>query len=103
MKNEYITIHLDAELNNTFQYLFYMTESYKEVIKDLLDNKRNINGNKELLDYYNNEYINYNMQLSALKEETINALYEIPNNKRAVYYIDFIRHCIVITDIIDIQ
>lgn len=100
---EKITIPIDVELNNTIQYLFYMTESYKDIVKDLLDNKRNINGNKELIDYYNNEYINYNMQFMAIKEEALNTLYNVPENKRAVYYIDFIRQCIVITDIIDIN
>lgn len=100
---EKITIPIDVELNNTIQYLFCMTESYKDIVKDLLDNKRNINGNKELLDYYNNEYINYNMQFMAIKEEVLNTLYNVPENKRAVYYIDFIKQCIVITDIIDIK
>lgn len=38
----------------------------------------------------------------TLKEETINSLCEIPENKRAIYYIDFIRQCIVITDMVDI-
>ena len=97
------SIQLDAELSNTFQYLFYMTESYKEILKDLLDNKRGINGNKELLDYYNNEYINYNMQLLSLKEEVAHMISDMPDNKQAVYYIDFIRQCLVITDIVDIK
>jgi hypothetical protein len=102
MMNERITVQLDEELNNTIQYLFYMVESYKEVINDLLSNKRNINANKELLDHYNNEYINYNMQLSAIKEEAIKALCNVPEGKKAIYYIDFIKQCIVITDIVDI-
>lgn len=102
MLDKHITVQLDSELNNTIQYLFYLTESYREIVKDLIDNKRNINGNKELLDYYIEEYNNYNIQLMTLKEETVGALCEIPENKRAIYYIDFIRQCIVITDIVDI-
>ena len=103
MKNESMIVQLNADLCNTIQYLYYMTDAYKEVLQDLIDNKRCIDANKELLDYYNNEYIHYNVQLKTIKEEAIHALCDIPEDKQAIYYIDFVRQCIVITDMKDIK
>lgn len=102
MLNEPIIIQLNQELCESIQYLYYMTESYKAILEDLISNKRCINANKELLNYYNNEYINHSIEFRTLQEETINTVYEVPENKKAVYYIDFIRQCIVITDLVDI-
>ena len=43
------------------------------------------------------------MQLLSLKEEVAHMISDMPDNKQAVYYIDFIRQCLVITDIVDIK
>lgn len=102
MLKDPIVIQLNPELCDTIQYLFYTVESYKAIIEDLITNKRCINADKQLLEYYNNEYINYSIQFRTLQEETINTVYNVPELKKAIYYVDFIRQCIVITDLVDI-
>ena len=103
MEDKSMVVEMDTELNNTLQYLYYMVGTYKEVVKDILSNKRNINANKELLDYYNKELIDYSTQFKALQEETVANLCDIPEGKRAVYYMDFVKQCIYIQEIIDIN
>lgn len=97
--SENLIFELEEGLCETIQYLFYVTKSYEDIIKDILSNKRGTNANKELLDYYNEQYINHNLKLKLLQEEILNGLYEVPRGYRAVFYVDFMRKELVVTSI----
>ena len=97
MENIHIELALEENLRDTIQYLYYMKESYSEIIKDIIENKRCINSNKELLDYYNEQYLDYNLKLKALQEEVVYDLYPIESGQSAIYYVDFHRSKIIIT------
>lgn len=97
--NEKIIVPIDETICEYAQYLFYMSGSYKSVLNDILSNKRDTNANKELLDYYNKEYLKYNVELEILKNELIHSVYDVPEDNSIDYYIDFINSSIVITNI----
>lgn len=88
---------IDETLCNYAQYLYYMTESYKSVLKDILSNNRETNASKELLKHYNDEYLKYSVELEAVKNELIHSVYDISNNESIDYYIDFYNSSIVVT------
>ncbi len=94
-----IMFDLNEEICNALQYLHYIVSSYSEILKDILSNKRGINANKELLDYYNEQYIKYNVELKTLQEELVHDFYDVPAGSFAIYYIDFINQQLVITSI----
>lgn len=98
---EPIIIPLPENLANTLQYLYYITQSYETIVKEVLSNKRGLNANKELLDYYNSQYIDYNLQLKTLQEEVINEYGNIPNGASAKYHIDFVKQKLIIESIIN--
>lgn len=99
MLEEPIVFDLNEEVCNALQYLHYITSSYSEILKEILSNKRGLNANKELLDYYNEQYINYNIELRAFQEELVHDLYEVPVGSYAIYYIDFVSQQLIITSI----
>lgn len=100
MLDKPIELDINEETCNALQYLHYIVTSYSEIVKEILSNKRGVNANKELLDYYNELYINYSVELKILQEELVNSLYEIPKGQYAVYYIDFTKQILVITNLV---
>ncbi len=102
MLKEPIVLPLEEDVCHTIQYLYYISDSYAEILKDLLSNRRNINANKELLKYYNDLYINAHLEYRTFQEELINSLYDMPDNTRANFYVDFMKQEVVIVDLIPI-
>ncbi len=103
MIKEPLVFKLEESMCNTLHYLFYMTESYSEIIKDIIENRRCMTANKELLDYYNEQYLEYNMQYKILQDEAVYSVYDLPSGTRAIYYLDFMKQELVITDLIQFQ
>lgn len=103
MLKDPIVIPLEEDVCHTIQYLFYLSDSYAEILKDIISNKRNINANKELLNYYNELYTNAHLEYKIFQEELVNSLYEIPAETKASFYVDFMRQEIVITDLIPVK
>ena len=102
MLKEPLTFKLDENVCTTLHYLFYMTESYSEILKDLLSNKRCINANKELLDYYNEQYIEYSIKFKTLQDEVLYSMYDLPEKTKAVFHLDFMKQELIITDLIQV-
>lgn len=98
MKNNELRLPIDETLCNYAQYLFYMSESYRSVLKDIISNNRSTDCNIELLEYYNKEYLKYNVELETLKNELIHSVYNVDKNGSVDYYIDFYNSSIVITN-----
>ncbi len=103
MLQEPVVIQLEEKVCHTIQYLFYIADSYTEILKDILSNKRNTNADKELLDYYNEKYINACIEYKTFQEELVNSLYDIPAKTKASFYIDFMKQELVIVDIIPVK
>lgn len=102
MLKEPLVFKLDENVCTTLHYLFYMTESYSEILKDILTNKRCINANKELLDYYNEQYIEYNIKFKTLQDEVLYSIYDLPEKTKAVFHLDFMKQELIITDLIQV-
>lgn len=102
MLKEPLTFKIDEDVCNTLNYLFYMTDSYSAILKDIITNKRCITANKELLDYYNEQYLEYSMKYKALQDEVVYSVFELPKNTKAVFHLDFMKQELIITDLIQV-
>lgn len=102
MIKEPLVFKLDDEVCKTLHYLFYMTDSYSEILKDIIMNKRCITANKELLDYYNEQYLEYNIKYKALQDEVLYSVFELPEKTKAVFHLDFMKQELIITDLIQL-
>ena len=102
MLKEPLVFELDDDVCSTLHYLFYMSDSYAEILKDIITNKRCMTANKELLDYYNEQYLEYNMKYKLLQDETIHSLFEMPEKTKAIFHLDFMKQQLIITDLIQL-
>lgn len=102
MLKEPLTFKLEDNVCETLHYLFCMTDSYSGIIKDIITNKRCITANKELLDYYNEQYLEYSMKYKLLQDEIVYSVFEMPENTKAIFHLDFMRQELVITDLIQL-
>ena len=70
-----IVFNITEEENNLIHYYHLLTETYKNVLIDIISNRRCINANKELLNYYNDLYIKYNMEFNLIKNQIVDLYY----------------------------
>ena len=102
MIKEPLVFKLEESLCSTLHYLFYMTESYSEILKDIIENKRCITANKELLNYYNEQYLEYYMKYRTLLDEAVHSVFDLPENTKAIFHFDFMKQELVITELIQL-
>ena len=66
------TIVISESEMDYIHYLYFMQESYKYILKDILTNNRCISGNKELLDYYNEQYTQFFLEYNLATDSIVN-------------------------------
>ena len=102
MLKEPLVFKLEDDICNALHYLFYMSESYAEIIKDIITNKRSMTVNNELIDYYNEQYLEYNMKYKVLQDEAIYSVFDLPEGTKAIFHLDFMKQELIITDLIQV-
>lgn len=99
---EPLVFKLEESLCGTLHYLFYMTEAYSEILKDIIENKRCMTANKELLNYYNEQYLEYYMKYRTLQDEAVYSVFDLPANTKAIFHFDFMKQELIITELIQL-
>ncbi len=90
---ELIVFNITEEENNLIHYYFLLTETYKNVLVDIISNRRCLNANKELLNYYNDLYIKYDMEFNLIKNQIVDLYYtDKESNSNITFRFDF-RKC----------
>ena len=75
---------------------------FKEKSDYVVYNNSDVKTFIELLKYYNEQYLNAHLEYRTFQEELINSLYDMPDNTRANFYVDFMKQEVVIVDLIPI-
>lgn len=86
--NKKIYIPIEEITCDYVQYLNHKVNSYKEILTEVLSNKRaGLEISRELFDEYNNEYMKIYLEFQTLKDTIIEELFPIESRDRDVNYL----------------
>ncbi len=102
-----IYIKIDEITCGYIQYLNHRVNGYKEVLTEIISNKRfGLNVDKKMFKMYNDLYIKYYTEFQTTKDVLIEELFPVKNRKtdtRYMYTIDYISNELIVEEMRDLH